>query len=956
MIVAMYAIVPFTFLFSSTTSYATYVSNITATWWTNLHSNSLTLLKPRKHTRFKYTRRRTRRGSRILKSVFIVVATSSKPAFATKRTVYTSYAASTRYSVSSHESSNKTGALVDRGANGGIAGNDVRIISTSDRRVNIQGVSNHQVTDIPIVTCGALVNTQRGNVIAIMNQYARVRNGKTIHSCVQLEAHKHDVDDKSIAAGGRQRIVTPEGYAIPLRVHEGLVYMDMRPYTDREFESYPHVILTSDLPWDPSAFDNDNNDEQWYDAVTDLEHVADDAPFDEYGEYRYTHELEATRAKLLQNNNVAQYFINSIATLFTADERNIRTKPVDHEKYRSRFAWLPDSVISDTFACTTQFYPSVPPNHLRKRYKSPYPACNIPRREEPLATDTVYSDTPAIDNGCKIAQLFVGTKSLVTDVYGMKSEKQFVNTLQDIIRQRGAPTKLISDNAQVEISNKVKDILRYLFIDDWQSEPHYQHQNPAERRYQDVKRTTNRVLDRTGAPPELWLLAMQYVCYVLNHCSCPSLDGKVPLTVLYGTTPDISALLQFTFYEKVYYKTVETSFPSESPEEVGHFVGIEPNVGNALTYRILSENGTVLSRSAVRSASDTTHANLRPGTASGDTDPVIRSALDNPDSGAAPPMTIVDPVDLVGTTFDMPNDDGTSDKFRIVEAIRDHQQSTENASVLTKFRVARNRDNFEQVLTYQQVMDHIEKQGEEPIQWEISKIVGHQGPLSKAHKDFIGSTINVTVEWANGEQTVEPLTIIAADSPVTCAKYAADHDLLDKPGWRRFKKLARTYKKMLLFANQAKIRNFGKSKFKYGYEVPYNYAQAMKLDEKNGNTKWKDATNLEMQHILGYKVFKDMGIGHVMPDEYKKIRVRLVYDVKHDGRHQARLVAGGHLTDEPDDSTYSGVVSLRAFRLLVFIAELNGLETWATDIASAYLEAYTAEKVYIVAGPEFGEL
>ena len=42
--------------------------------------------------------------------------------------------------------------------------------------------------------------------------------------------------------------------------------------------------------------------------------------------------------------------------------------------------------------------------------------------------------------------------------------------------------------------------------------------------------------------------------------------------------------------------------------------------------------------------------------------------------------------------------------------------------------------------------------------------------------------------------------------------------------------------------------------------------------------------------------------------------------------------------------------------MLVFLAELNGLETWATDIASAYLEAYTDEKVYIIAGPEFGDL
>ena len=69
-----------------------------------------------------------------------------------------------------------------------------------------------------------------------------------------------------------------------------------------------------------------------------------------------------------------------------------------------------------------------------------------------------------------------------------------------------------------------------------------------------------------------------------------------------------------------------------------------------------------------------------------------------------------------------------------------------------------------------------------------------------------------------------------------------------------------------------------------------------------------------------------------------------------------RLVADGHLTDILLDSVYSGVVSLRGFRLVLFLGELNNLEVWSTDIGNAYLEAMTSEKVYIIAGPEFGEL
>jgi hypothetical protein len=63
------------------------------------------------------------------------------------------------------------------------------------------------------------------------------------------------------------------------------------------------------------------------------------------------------------------------------------------------------------------------------------------------------------------------------------------------------------------------------------------------------------------------------------------------------------------------------------------------------------------------------------------------------------------------------------------------------------------------------------------------------------------------------------------------------------------------------------------------------------------------------------------------PPGFKRIRVHIVYDVKHDGRHKARLVADGHLTDIPLDSVYSGVISLRGFRLILFLAFNFGRRT-----------------------------
>ena len=104
------------------------------------------------------------------------------------------------------------------------------------------------------------------------------------------------------------------------------------------------------------------------------------------------------------------------------------------------------------------------------------------------------------------------------------------------------------------------------------------------------------------------------------------------------------------------------------------------------------------------------------------------------------------------------------------------------------------------------------------------------------------------------------------------------------------------------------------------------------------------------------KVFEDAGKGTSVPEGCKNILIHFVCNVKYDGRHGARLVAGGYLTDIPVDSVHSGVVSLRGFRLLLFLAELNGLEVWSTDTSSACLEVCTNEKNCIIAGPEFGPL
>ena len=165
---------------------------------------------------------------------------------------------------------------------------------------------------------------------------------------------------------------------------------------------------------------------------------------------------------------------------------------------------------------------------------------------------------------------------------------------------------------------------------------------------------------------------------------------------------------------------------------------------------------------------------------------------------------------------------------------------------------------------------------------------------------------------------------------------------------------------------QSKIRQVRRSnKHMFGYLIPRSYKEALEFDKENNNTKWTDATRDEMDCIKEHEVFTtcqrakwDSNHKRILnaPPNHQKIRVNLIFAVKYNGRHKARLVADGSFTPEPVENIYSGVVSLRNLRLVIFLGEFNNLELWGADIGNAYLEAYTNEKLFIIGGAEFEEL
>ena len=661
-------------------------------------------------------------------------------------------------------------------------------------------------------------------------------------------------------------------------------------------------------------------------------------------------------------------------------EPKTRTTPqeIDFEKLRPCFGWLGNRIIRKTLENTTQLAKCTVRFPLRHHFKSRFPALNVRRRSEPVATDTFYSDVPAFQSKVKHAQVFVGRHTQLTDIEPMKHKSDFTKALENNIRKRGAMDLLISDRAKEEISKTAGELTRLYRIAVYQSEPHHQHQNFAENRMGTLKDMTNRILDRSGMASMFWLLCLIYVSGLLNVLAHKGLNYKTPLEKAEGITPDVSMYMQFHFGQKVYY-SVNNTFPATT-EKTGRWVGIAENVGDALTWQILTDDtNQIIMRSAVRPVDENNLNNrLRDGFGLEDDDDEPREEADiagddkdttnynakidrvikskvpyHPDKQVKGPSLDADAI--VGRSLLLKkNKHGTRYRAKIIKKIVEMENNAEKI----KFLASVPENDQESILEYHELMELVEDQwGNEDSAatlWSFRKITGHEGPLKKGHPSFLGSLYNVLVEWEDGSITSEPLKIFAKDDFASCADYAKKNNLCYTDGWKQFRKMAYNVKMLRRQLNQAKLRSYNdEEKYMFGVLIPKTYRRALELDKENGNTYWADASKKEIEQLMEYKSYKDIGRNKNAPPEHQMIRCHMIFACKHDGRRKARYVAGGHMTDPPLHSVYSGVVSLRSVRLLCFVAELNKLELWAADVTCAYLEAKCAEKLCFRAGKEF---
>ena len=825
-----------------------------------------------------------------------------------------------------------------------IGGVGWRVLERFNRDASMSGAfAGSQGASYPVVSAATIFESENGPILLGIGAAAwddRQEQHESLLNSHEMRKYGIDIDDKAKRDGGNQRIIIGP-HEIPLVFEQQrTLHFQIRQPTENEMNNLEiHWLIP---------------------------------------------QCQTATSSLLRRRN----------------EVVIRPEPAP---WRERLGFPPENVMAATLTATTQLCANpvemdnreAPRQHRKSRVLPLHPR----RIEGRTDSDTYFSSIKSV-RGFTCVQVFVSLLAQHIFVRCLRRESHSHSAYQDLVRYVGAPNTLLTDNAKTEIGRKWTKTSRDNQTRQIATVPHNQQQNQSERKIQDIKKRTILVLRYGKAPLEFWCYCMEFVVSCLNHTAHATLDNRTPTERMFGHTPDISCF-RFRFWEPVWYyePTAKHPEPNFLP---GRFVGIAWDHGDAFTYRIWTtpddewKKGRELIRNIVKS-----RALTQSEPSAGYDDDDLEFEPHQPKKAASKPKTTLKKRKRATFSTESPTLMGPANGAEIpgaTETERQHKDKTpKNQNAKTTLPLAGQNDtdnggsdpSEEAVLP---TMDYDPLNGPNPIQMvdEVNNEIEEESesPSNERPKKIVGhkwkdGALRLEVEWPTQETTFERVGDAKLDYPRMTANYIVNNTV--KRGnrdrhysWavktirdleRTARRLNRLYDyeiddndsiKLVRRTNAGRKKkkkkvDYNKPVYRYGVQVPQTVKQALQFDAKNGDDSWQKAIEKEIGTLTSVECFVFKPKDYIPEGDWQRTRLRMIFDVKHDLRRKARLVAGGHLIELREQQVYSSTVKPISVKILHVIAHKQGLEQLCGDVGNAYVNAYTNERVYATAGPEFGK-
>ncbi|KAI2500399.1 Reverse transcriptase (RNA-dependent DNA polymerase) [Fragilaria crotonensis] len=802
-------------------------------------------------------------------------------------------------------------------------------------------------------------------------------------------------------------------YIIPLTLHGVTSSFPTRKPTPEEYESLPHLSLTSD---DPEYDPHDTTYAAQELAMTKMVLDTGDrigAPPPSRGLCSVSKTISSAHSFAMRRDPVllslqltsptldggafARAMNHSVGALRRVSAGN----PFDPDVLVRNWG-IDRATARRTVNVTTQrgirtvLHPT-----LSRRFRTNDRQLRYRRLAIDCFTDTLISNTPSRRNN-RYAQIFA-TADGWCRAYPIEKKSQAHEGLSLLFQREGVPNTMIMDGAREQTMGLFRKKCREAGVHVKQTEPHTPWSNAAEAAIRELKKGVGRQMVRSAAPKRLWDDCLEREAYVRSMTAHDiyKLDGQVPETMVSGETADISPHALFAWYEWVMFRDTSVTYP-DNPRVLGRDLGPAVDIGPAMTRKVLKSNGQVVYRSTVRSltpdelADETVKRNRNEFTEKvnailGDgfkyedfaNDPELEH-LDTPiypsyadDDDGESPLAIdaddkpdpdtYDP--YVGASVNLPIGD------RMVNAkVRERKRALDgtligkaNANPILDTRtydVEFSDGQLAEVsanVIAQNMYAMCDTEGNQYLL--LSGIIDHRKDesavdradayIQRGSNQHMKKTTRgwkICVEWKDGSTSWERLADLKESNPVELADYAVAQGIDNEPAFAWWVPYTLKRRNRIIAA----VNNrYHKRTHKFGIEVPKTWADCLRLDKEAGNTLWQDAVRKEMSKVR--VAFQIMNDDELPPPTYQEIRCHLVFDVKMENfQRKARLVAGGHMTETPGSVTYASVVSRESVRIALTLAALNDLEVKTADIENAYLTAPVGEKIWCRLGPEFG--
>ncbi len=657
-----------------------------------------------------------------------------------------------------------------------------------------------------------------------------------------------------------------------------------------------------------------------------------------------------------------------------------------------------------TLKVTTQKFIRSSINPLEKRYRTAHQQLRYRQlggEHGRFYSDTMFSTRKSINNNA-CGQFFINNIGFSYFV-PMQRESEAPDALVEFIQHVGIPSAIHTDGSKVQTRGEWLKVVKKYHIKTTETEPHSPWQNRAEAGIRELKRHTSRLMRSSNSPKTLWdfccTLVSKLRTMMPNHHY--TAHGRTPHEIVTGETPDISEYVAFKWYQAVWYLDSD-SYPEER-KKIGRWLGVSHRVGQAMCFWILTANASVISRSSVQAISPDELKSENIQNRIQDYDKIINDRIGDhiiptlPIQPIQKTLYIMDEDENDESVEHLENDAVQDEEDNIAESTYDQLLTAEvylpqgdkmkhgkvtgykrdnnglligksNPNPLLNSRMYRVEFTDGTVQDYaaniiaEAIYSEVDDEGNKHLLFKeiithrkTPKAIGidqmwveHPGGNKHMKRTTIGWEF--CVMWKDGTTTWETLANLKASFPIQVAEYALAQSIDKEPAFAWW--IPTYMQKRERIIKSLKSR-FQKRTHKFGIEIPRSVEGALRIDRETNTTFWSDAIAKEMKN--NWIAFKILTNQEKVPIGYKFIRCHMNFEVKMDFTRKARFVAGGHMTDPPTSLTYSSVVSRDSVRLGFLLAALNDVDLISVDIGNAYLQATTKEKVYTIAGPEFGE-